>query len=62
MQSVTRRVHIKGVRRKEIDADQIQYVYFQEEKRLVAERRARAEEEARRSGGTSKDRAKETCK
>jgi hypothetical protein len=36
---MARRIQIKGVRRSEIDTDLLAYVYFQQGKRLVKERR-----------------------
>jgi hypothetical protein len=46
---MARRIQIKGVRRREIDTDLLAYVYFQQGKRLVQERRAReAKEKAKR--------------
>lgn len=41
---MARRIHIKGVRRREIDSELLAFVYFQEGKRL---RRLRREREAR---------------
>lgn len=38
---MARRVHIKGVRRQEIDASLLSYVYFLEGKRIARERRER---------------------
>ena len=46
---MARRIQIKGVRRREIDADLMGYVYFLAGKRLVQERREReAQEKAKR--------------
>lgn len=36
-----RRIHIKGVRREEIDLSTLSYVYFLEGKRIARERRER---------------------
>lgn len=38
---MARRIHIKGVRREEIDASLLSYVYFLEGKRIARERRER---------------------
>jgi hypothetical protein len=38
---MARRIHIKGVRRREIDIDLLSYVYFTEAKRLRQQRRER---------------------
>ncbi len=40
---MTRRIHIKGVKREEIDASLLSYVYFLEGKRIARERRKRDE-------------------
>jgi hypothetical protein len=46
---MARRIHIKGVRRREIDIDLLSYVYFTEAKRLRQQRRERtAAEKAKR--------------
>lgn len=46
---MARRIQIKGVRRREIDASLMAYVYFQQGKRLVLQRREReAQEKAKR--------------
>jgi uncharacterized protein YdaU (DUF1376 family) len=46
---MARRIQIKGVRRSEIDADLLAFVYFQQGKRLVQQRREReAREKAKR--------------
>lgn len=51
-----RRIHIKGVRRKEIDSSLLAYVYFLEGKRLVLQRREReAQARAKRSGEAKRD-------
>ncbi len=43
------RIHIKGIRRTEIDTDLLAYVYFLQGKRLVQQRREReAEASAKR--------------
>ena len=42
---MARRIHIKGIRRTEIDTDLLAYVYFLQGKRLVQERRERAAED-----------------
>lgn len=39
---MARRIHIKGIRRTEIDTDLLAYVYYQQGKRLVQQRRERA--------------------
>jgi len=39
---MARRIHIKGIRRTEIDTDLLAYVYFLQGKRLVQQRRERA--------------------
>lgn len=45
----TKRVRINGIRRREIDADLLAYVYFLQGKRLVQQRREReAEAKAKR--------------
>jgi hypothetical protein len=41
---MARRIHIKGIRRTEIDTDLLAYVYFLQGKRLVQQRRKRAVE------------------
>ncbi len=47
---MARRIHIKGVRRREIDTDLLAFVYFQEGRRLRQMRREReAQEKAKRS-------------
>lgn len=38
---MTRRIQVNGIRRDEIDADLLAYVYFQQGKRLVQQRRER---------------------
>jgi hypothetical protein len=51
---MSKRITIKGVRRKELDYDAIAFVLHTMAKRRVAERRRReAEEKARRSGAKS---------
>lgn len=46
---MARRIHIKGVRRREIDSELLAFVYFQEGKRLRQLRREReAREKAKR--------------
>jgi hypothetical protein len=40
---MARRIHIKGVKREEIDASLLSYVYFLEGKRIARERRKRDE-------------------
>jgi len=42
---MARRIHIKGIRRTEIDTDLLAYVYFLQGKRLVQQRRERAAED-----------------
>jgi uncharacterized protein YdaU (DUF1376 family) len=44
---MSRRICITGVRRREIDADLLAFVYFQEGKRIARERRERALQEKR---------------
>jgi hypothetical protein len=39
---MARRIHIKGIRREEIDTDLLAYVYFLQGKRLVQQRREQA--------------------
>jgi hypothetical protein len=39
---MARRIHIKGIRRTEIDTDLLAYVYFLQGKRLVQQRREQA--------------------
>jgi hypothetical protein len=53
---MARRIQIKGVRRREIDTDLLAYVYFQQGKRLVQERREREAREKvkRRERGDQK--------
>lgn len=52
---MARRIHIKGVRRKEIDTSLLAYVYFLEGKRLVLQRREReAQAKAKRAGEAQK--------
>ncbi len=41
---MTRRIQINGIRRSEIDTDLLAYVYFQQGKRLVQQRREREAE------------------
>lgn len=38
---MARRIHIKGIRRTEIDTDLLAYIYYQQGKRLVQQRRER---------------------
>jgi uncharacterized protein YdaU (DUF1376 family) len=38
---MARRIHITGIRRSEIDTDLLAFVYFQQGKRLVQQRRER---------------------
>jgi hypothetical protein len=48
---MARRIHIKGVRRQEIDTSLLAYVYYLEGKRLVLQRREReAQAKAKRAG------------
>jgi hypothetical protein len=52
--TTTRRVRIKGVRKKQIDADTLAFVYFQLAKARVEEKRRReAAERAKRQGAAS---------
>jgi hypothetical protein len=53
---MARRIQIKGIRRREIDADLLAYVYFQQGKRLVLERRER---EAREKAKRREDKARQ---
>jgi hypothetical protein len=39
---MARRIHIKGIRRTEIDTDLLAYVYYLQGKRMVQQRRERA--------------------
>jgi hypothetical protein len=48
---MARRIQIKGVRRREIDADLMAYVYFTQAKRLVQQRREREAEEKKKHHG-----------
>jgi hypothetical protein len=49
---MARRIKVKGVRRSEIDSEQLALIYWMMAKRVVRERREReAQEKAKRRGG-----------
>jgi uncharacterized protein (DUF2132 family) len=54
---MARRIHIKGVRRQEIDASLLSYVYFLEAKRIARERRER--EKVKKAERRKRDGAKD---
>jgi hypothetical protein len=45
---VTRRIKVRGIRREELDADQLAFVFFTMAKRRVKEKRRKALEERER--------------
>ncbi len=53
----TRRIQVNGIRRREIDTDLLAYVYFQQGKRLVQQKRERqaAAKDKRREREALKD-------
>lgn len=57
---MARRIHIHGVRRREIDTDLLAYVYFLEGKRLRQQRRQReALEKTKRRERDARERARD---
>jgi hypothetical protein len=45
---MTRKIKVKGVRRKELDVEQLSLVYWLQAKRVLRERREREEQERQR--------------